>query len=199
MAKSDTVTKVLEGRRRGYPYSAIAQTLNITVEEAEAAYEEGINRDSSSRDPDEALALDLSRLDRMIQGLWPEASTGNPAAVKAMLDVMESRRRVLAAPPTTATVDSYEEAVKHLKLLPSDGALVTVGRKLAERIDAASGSFDQVKETKAMYLTPHLMNVLRELGATPAARAAVKSAREESGGKLASLRALRAAEDAAAS
>lgn len=198
MATKDIVQKVLEGRRRGYPYSAIAQSLGITERAAEKAFEEGLSKESPITDPEQMLRLDLSRLDRMTQGLWPEASSGNPAAVREMLSVMEARRRTLAAPPTTTQVDAFNASLEGLTLTKADGALIELGRKIAARIDAASGSFDPIAETKAMYLSPHLVTVLRELGATPAVRAQNnQGGREEKGGKLASLRALRDAEKAA--
>lgn len=45
---------------------------------------------------------------------------------------------------------------------------------MARQIDYALRHGQGQEVTKALYLVPHLMNVLRELGATPAARKQLK-------------------------
>jgi hypothetical protein len=73
-----------------------------------------------------------------------------------------------------------------------DAALVEAGRKIANEIDFAVDNYSGQERTKALYLVPHLMNVLKEMLATPAARqAAGLSVKESAGGKLAQLRPLR--------
>lgn len=64
-----------------------------------------------------------------------------------------------------------------------DDALVEAGRALADHIDAGADG--------AVYLVPHLMNVLREMYATPKARRDAGVGKEEAGGKLAEVRQLR--------
>jgi hypothetical protein len=188
--------KALEGRRRGLPFAAIAQALGIDEMEAEKAFMNALDGEAPDLDPETMRRLDASRLDRMTQGLWGAASSGNARAVEMMLRVMDARARLIAVPAPSALVDSYEETIRGLHLTDADSALVSAGRRLCERIDAAGGSLDPSAETKSMYLVPHLTNVLRELGATAAARAAVeltvKAPKEaQGGGKLAQLRALR--------
>lgn len=54
-----------------------------------------------------------------------------------------------------------------------DAGLVEVGRRIAAQIDkATAGVLPEQEATKALYLTPHLMNVLKEMFATPASRKA---------------------------
>lgn len=72
-----------------------------------------------------------------------------------------------------------------------DDALVASGRKIAERVDEATESGDGQEVTKALYLVPHLMNVLREMYATPKARLDAGIGKEDARGKLASIRDLR--------
>jgi hypothetical protein len=187
--------KILEGRRRALPFAAIAEALGVTEKQAQAAFDKAIRAEAAAFDPETLRQLDLSRLDRMTQGLWADASTGSPTHVDRMLALMDARNRMLGAPASTAMVEAFDRSIESLTILPADQALVESGRRIAARIDSATGSFDPTAETKAMYLVPHLMNVLRELGATPAARAAVKTAKGEQGGKLQQLRALRQAED----
>lgn len=51
-----------------------------------------------------------------------------------------------------------------------DAGLVEAGRKIADRVDEATATGEGQEVTKALYLVPHLMNVLREMYATPKAR-----------------------------
>jgi hypothetical protein len=72
-----------------------------------------------------------------------------------------------------------------------DDALVEAGRKIADRVDEATATGEGQEVTKALYLLPHLMNVLREMHATPDARMKANVGKEEARGKLASVRDLR--------
>lgn len=70
-----------------------------------------------------------------------------------------------------------------------DAALVQSGRTVAGRIQDAVDNEAGQEVTKALYLMPHLMNILREMGATPAARNALDGkAKGGASGKLANLR-----------
>lgn len=64
-----------------------------------------------------------------------------------------------------------------------DAALVESGRALADHIDSGADG--------GIYLVPHLMNVLREMYATPKARRDAGVGKEDAGGKLAEVRQLR--------
>ncbi|WP_116051690.1 terminase small subunit [Amycolatopsis palatopharyngis] len=72
-----------------------------------------------------------------------------------------------------------------------DAALVESGRTIAERVDAAMKSGEGQEVTKALYLVPHLMNVLREMYATPKSRHEAGLGKEGARGKLAEVRDLR--------
>lgn len=66
-----------------------------------------------------------------------------------------------------ASVEANAEVVEGI-----DDAVVEAGRRIADQIDYAAENLTGQELTKALYLTPHLMNVLKELLATPAARKA---------------------------
>lgn len=84
--------------------------------------------------------------------------------------------------------DSFEETVKASRILtPVDAALVESGRKVADRIDDAIATCEGTELTKALYLMPHLINILREMLATPQSRKAAGMSEEVVRGKLASL------------
>lgn len=85
-----------------------------------------------------------------------------------------------------ATVRANGELVGEL-----DAALVAAGRVIASRVDDATTDGEGQEVTKALYLLPHLMNVLREMYATPKARAEAGLGKEEARGKLATVRDLR--------
>lgn len=53
-----------------------------------------------------------------------------------------------------------------------DAALIEAGRKIADRVDEAVYDGEGQEVTKALYLVPHMVNILRELLATPASRQA---------------------------
>lgn len=87
-----------------------------------------------------------------------------------------------------ATVKANAQLVDDL-----DGALVEAGRTIAARVDEATESGEGQEVTKALYLVPHLMNVLREMHATPSSRllAGVDNAAKNPG-RLAQLRSVTA-------
>lgn len=72
-----------------------------------------------------------------------------------------------------------------------DDALVEAGRVIADRVDEAIALGEGQEVTKALYLLPHLNNVLREMYATPKARLEAGLGKEYASGKLASVRQLR--------
>lgn len=80
-------------------------------------------------------------------------------------------------------LDAFNNAVQENKQTePVDEALIEAGRSIAKAIDDISHSPDATatEKTKALYLTPHLVGILRELLATPAARKAVGLATADS-------------------
>jgi hypothetical protein len=89
---------------------------------------------------------------------------------------------------------AFEATCAGYELPQRDSALIKTGRTILDQIDAAVATGDRVEVTKALYLTPHLLNILRELLATPAARkAAGLNDEDQVGGKLAKLRSTKSA------
>ncbi len=83
---------------------------------------------------------------------------------------------------------AFEASVKtSAQIQPVDEALVEAGRTIAGQVDFAVENLSGQDVTKALYLTPHLVNILRELLATPASRRAAGLTEEGPRGKLASL------------
>ena len=70
-----------------------------------------------------------------------------------------------------ASVVAARAATDEGRLDPKrDAALVEAGRKIADQVDEATATGEGQEVTKALYLVPHLMNVLREMYATPKSR-----------------------------
>lgn len=79
-------------------------------------------------------------------------------------------------------VDAYDQTVEASDLVEDvDSALVASGRTMAKRIQDAVDEGEGQEVTKALYLTPHLMNILREMGATPKSRADMKGDDKKAG------------------
>ncbi|MGI8682061.1 MAG: terminase small subunit [Mycobacteriales bacterium] len=87
---------------------------------------------------------------------------------------------------------AYDASVEASRAEEQDEALVEAGRRIAAQIDYAVEFGKGQEVTKALYLTPHLVNILKELLATPAARLAAEknSSEAEGGGTLGKLRAV---------
>jgi len=84
---------------------------------------------------------------------------------------------------------ALEESIRiNRQLLPEDAGVVAAARAVADRIDAAIATESGSELTKALYLVPHVTNLLREMLATPAARLTAKVNKEVKGGKLTQLR-----------
>lgn len=89
--------------------------------------------------------------------------------------------------------DAFDVSVKANKELVGklDDAVVAAGRKIADQVDDAVENGEGQEVTKALYLVPHLMGILRELYATPKARREAGIGKEEARGKLAAIRDIR--------
>lgn len=170
--------QALELRRAGVTVAVIAQRLGFrTRGQAESAIVRALGEATPSSSPRAMRDLELDRLDRLQQSLWINAAKGDVAAVDRVLALAAARLRIAAMNETagdTPMLLAFNETVAALSDVEAvDAALVQLGRRLAAKIDAAAGNLDPTVDTKALYLTPHLMNVLAQLGATPAARKAV--------------------------
>lgn len=193
--------RALDLRRAGVTIPRIVAELGYsTAKQAEDGIARALKAQGTTFDPAEVRALELDRLDRLQQAVWVKAVKGDPKAIEQAQKLSEARVRLagIAARGESVLTESFDKTVAALKTEPEDVALIASGRRIAERIDTAAASGDALAETKALYLLPHLMNILRELGATPAARADLKAqAPNGNTDKSAKLRALRGGKSAA--
>jgi len=89
----------------------------------------------------------------------------------------------------SSLAEAVEASFEQMPWLRSaDTAAMELARKYAARIDEALATGEGQEVTKALYLGPHLLNTMRELGGSPQARKAMQSS-DPVGGALASIRA----------
>lgn len=185
----------LKLRRAGVSPQRIASQLGYkTTAQAEKGIARALEAQGTLTSPAEVRALELDRLEQLQRAIWAAALGGDLKAVDQAQKLADARVRLagIAARGESVMTDAFDATVGALKTEPEDESIIASGRRIAERIDTAAASGDALAETKALYLLPHLMNILRELGATPAARAELK-AKAKSGDtdKRAKLTALR--------
>jgi len=184
--------KVLNLRRAGVQFDAIADQLQLTPRAAKALFDKALG----SHDPKFQRALESDRLDRLHAAVWPRALKGDLDALDRLLRISERRERVAATPKlnTHELRDAFDASVDSSPQVGvMDSALVASGRRIAERVDEAVATGEGQELTKALYLIPHMTNVLRELLATPASRKAAEASAPPApprDGKLAQLRAI---------
>ncbi|MFD7157949.1 hypothetical protein ACFV9C_25330 [Kribbella sp. NPDC059898] len=193
---AELAQKVLNLRRGGLHFDVIADQLNLTIPTARALFDQAMGE----HDPEFQRALETDRLDRLHASLWPRAVKGELDAVDRVLRISERRERVAAVPKVNehSLRKAFDQsATTSAELNPGwDAALVEAGRKIADRVDEAVSTGEGQEVTKALYLIPHLNNVLREMLATPASRAATADKTPpppRTEGKLAQLRAIQGA------
>lgn len=161
----------------------IRTVLNFkTVSSAEAAIRRALaaNRKGKDRDRDTERSVELERIDALYRAAYPQAIQGDLKAIDSCNTLSERRMRILDKPDDGATITSnYEATVAALDTTEADAAAIASGRAIARQIDYSLQHGTGQEVTKALYLVPHLMNVLRELGATPAARGNIQNAAKE--------------------
>lgn len=116
--------QALELRRMGLGYEAIAAQIGIGKSQAHRLVAAGMDdaREQIAADADVLRAAEVSRLDGMLQGLWPRARKGDVAAVDRVLKIGERRAKLLGldAPTKIAETDPDGNAVgpRVIELVP---------------------------------------------------------------------------------
>ncbi|WP_288668073.1 hypothetical protein [uncultured Bifidobacterium sp.] len=159
----------------------IRTVLNFkTVSSAEAAIRRALAANRKGKDRDTERSAELERIDALYRAAYPQAIQGNLKAIDTCNTLSERRMRILDKPDDGAAITSnYEATVAALDTTEADAAAIASGRAISRQIDYSLQHGTGQEVTKALYLVPHLMNVLRELGATPAARGNIQNAAKE--------------------
>jgi hypothetical protein len=173
---ADLANQVLSLRRAGLGFDTVADRLNLTVTAAKALFDQAL----AAHDPEFGRALESDRLDRLHAAVWPRALKGELDAVDRVVRISERRERVARVPKVNdhAMRDAFDRSAESAADLNPDvdAALIAAGRKIADRVDEATATGEGTDVTKALYLVPHMLNVLRDMLATPAARNAAAAA-----------------------
>jgi hypothetical protein len=95
--KIESQGKALEMRRMGMGYAEIARQLDCSLSTAHGYIKVAMADAKAQIDADagEMKAEEISRLDGMLRGLWPDARKGNHGAVDRVLKIMERRAKLL--------------------------------------------------------------------------------------------------------
>ncbi len=162
--------------KAGATYEEIAPQVGLkTATAARNLIAKAIGASTIALDQTASRILELERLETLHRVFWPKALKGDVAALDRVLKISAERQRLLGEPTRVkdAITDAFESSLEQLETTLADAALIASCRQVARQIDHAVANGTSLEATKALYLLPHLWNGLRELGATPAARAAL--------------------------
>jgi hypothetical protein len=167
--EDDRAGRALELRRAGVPLARIAEQLSYpSAQQARDATDALIAPPGS---PAQVRAEELDRVERLRQAIWARAMKGDPIAVDKVLKLTEIRLRLAGlSEPDRRLRKAFEASLAGVTVTQADTALVEAGRRLCDQMDQAEASGDPASSQKSLFLMPHLINVLRDLGATPAVR-----------------------------
>lgn len=177
---AETDNKALNLFLAAIPLARIRDQLGFaSTTSALAAITRALKSSQAGKSPDTARTVEIERLDSLYRQLYPIALQGDLKAVDQCLRISEQRLRLLDAPNKSqqGLLAAYENTIKALakEITDKDEAVVHTGRMIAAQIDYAVTHGSGQEVTKALYLVPHLMNVLTTLGATPEARKSLQA------------------------
>jgi len=105
----------LDMRIKGKTFKEIAEVLGITEAGAFKAAQRAIQKldEKLKEKAEQVLTLEIERLNRMIDVLWPQVEAGEYAAVDRILRVMERRAKYLGLDKPAGLAISGEITHKH--------------------------------------------------------------------------------------
>lgn len=132
--RTERMAKALELRRQGMGLADIAKELGF--KDASGVYY-AIQRALKKiiQEPAEAVRkLELERLDKMLLGLWPQATKGQWQAVDRVLSIMERRAKLLGLDaPTKIDITQHIRQVAEEVGIDPDEAVKEAERIVASR------------------------------------------------------------------
>ncbi len=133
---------------------------------------------------DEFRAKEVAMLEDLHQQIYPKALKGDSDMLDKVLKIADLRYKLRAEPDRAdgKLLPAFEDMVENLTAAPVDSTILQAGRELCKQIDFTLKHGTPFEVTKALYLMPHLVNILRELQATPSARGNLAGAIKEAGG-----------------
>lgn len=153
------------------PLTQIRDQLGFrSVTSAEAAINRVIHQRERQMEFAAHTALEVERVDAMFTEAYKKAMRGDLKAMETAVMLQDKRASLVDEQAPAQLSDQFDRTIEALDLKGADKAAVEAGRTVAKQIDHVLVHGTPHERTKALYLLPHLMNVLKELGATPAAR-----------------------------
>lgn len=124
--------QLLELRKSGMTYQAIGAALCMSRQAAHKAITKALREllEQSAEDAAEVRALELLRLDALLEGVWALATGGNLGAVDRALRIAERRAKItgIDAPtkvtPTTTDGDDVENVTRGVFIVPAEAESV---------------------------------------------------------------------------
>ena len=165
--------RVLELYLSGVPSARISSMLGIAEDGVLVSIGSAL-AEHAGQDVGPSTAMELATIDQMLLSIYPRARKGEVAAVDRVLRMAERRTKLLAKPADNEhgfrkafdrTAGAGKSVVPDL-----DDAIIHSGQVIADRVDEATAAGEGQEVTKALYLVPHMVNILREMLATPASR-----------------------------
>ena len=89
--------RALDLRKAGLSYRQIGEEMGVSYNTAFRDVRQALEAllEVEHDKADEVRRIELQRLDELWRGLWPDATDGDPAAVRAALSLMERRAKLL--------------------------------------------------------------------------------------------------------
>jgi DNA-binding CsgD family transcriptional regulator len=153
---ADRDARVFEMRKAGISYRKIAAALDISESTAHAAMQRVMKRviDKQSEQYQEALQLELERLDHLLQNIWPMTM---PQVIQ------DEDGREMRLPPSLEAIDrALKISDRRAKLLGLDN--VTVGLKTDGGSGIELGSNPEIGQVTPKEEALRLLRVMSEAG-----------------------------------
>ena len=101
---AERLKKAIDLRKAGHTYETIAEQCGWNSPQAAHKAVQKALTDTLREASDDLRTLEALRIDRMLAGLWPKAITGNAAAVRAVISLMDRRARLLGLDQKTTDI-----------------------------------------------------------------------------------------------
>lgn len=188
----EQLRRALDMHLGGMSAKKIGEQLGLTATQAKKLIESALGERVAAANLSAEVRTEIARLDTMQWALWPQVKKGNFEAIERALALSERRERLVNPKTNTRRMrKAFDKTVRACEEVDPalDSAIIEYGRIISDYLDEALVTSRGELLSKAMYMMPHLTNALKEMGATPAARKALKGdAAPVVSGKLAQLR-----------
>ena len=117
----------LELRKTGMTFEAIAKTLGYQSRASAFKAVMTAIKELKREPAQELVELELARLDAMLAGLWPSATTGDARSVDSLLRLSERRARLLGL-DEHRPVDEEDSLSREIRIAISTGKFAVKGK-----------------------------------------------------------------------